>query len=119
MWGEKGHWAQVCPQGNGRAGPTKIGCVEGESSVQVGGVWSIAHVVADPDWKIVEPKKKLRRTFEVSQDSCTKYSQAGNNGDRGQRLDSALKGCKKLEGGDTKNISNQLEDPCSGLCGVG
>ena len=33
----------------GARAPTKIGCVEGESSVQVGGVWSIAHVVADAD----------------------------------------------------------------------
>ena len=45
----------------------------------------------------MEPKKKLRPTFEVSQDSCTKYSQAGNKGDRGQRFDSALKGCKRLQ----------------------
>ena len=37
------------PAGKRARGPTKIGCVEGESSVQVGGVWSIAHVVADAD----------------------------------------------------------------------
>ena len=79
-------------------------------SVQVGGVWYIAQVVADAGWTIMEPKKKLRPTFEASQDSRTKYSRAGNNGDRGQRVDFALKGFKKLEGGVTKNISNQPKD---------
>ena len=42
----------------------------------------------------------------ASQDSCTKYSQAGNKGDCDQSFDLALKRFKKLECGVTKIISN-------------
>ena len=124
--GGRGRWPRGEVNANPKASTVRAGCgvrkVTGRKyarrekgarsrSVHVGGVWSIAQVVADADWKIVEPKKKLRPTFEASQGSCTKYSRAGNKDDRGQRVDFALKGFKKLEGGDTKNMFHSARGP--------
>jgi hypothetical protein len=55
--GERGHRAYECPKGKSMG----IGSVEEEGDeINVGGVWSIGMVKAEPEWTVVQPKGRKK-----------------------------------------------------------